>query len=272
MSRTRLETSLADIPLGAAVLVAVVSAPFMACAPAPDQPPGVVTVFCDTLMRPVMSEIMETFHRRHDAHVDVRYGSSLELLGEFSVNPEAVDLFLAGGSDYMDQAQSLGLVEDFVPLARAAPVLLVQGGNPAEIESLEDLTRAELRLGLADANATVMGRTLPRLFQTHGLNMDELAATIALWADTDLELGNAVRMRRIDAAIVWEPSARQFPQCEIVPIPFEDDMALDIAIGLSTQAGEVKAAREFISFLRGRAARTRFEQYYYNLAEPDAAP
>ena len=244
-----------------AVLLAGVLTPFMGCAPRPPETPGVVTVFCDTSLRAVVSEAIDVFQRRHDVDIEVHLGSLPQLLDEFSANPDAVDLFIAGGVDYMQQAHSMGLVEASAPLARAAPVLLVQARNPKEIESFGDLTRPGMWLGIVDGDTNAMGRTIRLLVQHHGLDQEDLESNIALVAETDLELGNAVRLRRIDAAIMWEPASRLFAPCEIVRIAYDDDMALDVAIGLSTKAGAAESAREFMNFMRGRAARALFEQH-----------
>ena len=256
----------------AAILLAGVLTPLMACAPPPPETPGVVTVFCDTALRAVVSEIVDVFQRRHDLDIEVQFDSLPHLFEAFSANPEAVDLFVAGGMDYMEQAESMGLIETGLPLARAAPVLLVQARNPKEIETLEDLAQPGIELGIIDADRTEMGRTIPLLAQHHGLDMEALESNIAFVADSEPELGNAVRLRRIDAAIMWEPAARLFAPSEIVPIAYDDDMALDVAVGLSTRAGAAEPAREFMNFMRGRAARALFEQHYYVLARPAAEP
>lgn len=228
-----------------------------------------VTVFCDSSMSGVMNEIIEVFHRRSSIQINTHFGPSGELLEAFNSEPAAADLFLPGGLVYLERAGEH--IEETNPLAWAVPVILVQFGNPEGIETVEDLARPGLELALPDGDVTVMGRIIPRILEHHGLTMEDIQPNLALTPTAEAELTTAVRLGRVDAAITWEPVARQAARCDVVPIPLEEDIVTELAIGLSSESLNPDSAREFVSFLQGSAARASFERYDYALTRPEPA-
>ena len=228
-----------------------------------------VTIFCDSSMSAVMNEIIDVFHRRSSIQINAHFGPSEELLEAFNEDPAAADLFLPGGVAYLDRAGEG--IEETNPLAWAVPVILVQFGNPEEIETVEDLARPGLELALPDGDVTAMGRIIPRILEHHGLTMEDIQPNLAFTPTAEAELTTAVRLGRVDAAITWEPVARQAARCDVMPIPLEEDIVTELAIGLSSESLNPNSAREFVSFLQGSAARASFERYDYALTRPEPA-
>jgi len=235
----------------------------------PEREREVVTFFCDASMSTVMNEITDVFHRRSSVRLDAHFGPSEELLEAFNDNPEAVDLFLPGSEAYLDRAGDW--LEETHSLAWTVPVILVQLDNPEGIETVEDLAKPGVELALPDGDVTAMGRIVPSILEHHGLTMEDIQPNIALTTTGEAELTNAVRLGRVDAAITWEPVARQAARCDVVSIPPDEDIVTELLIGLSSESPNSGAAREFLSFLQGSAAQRLLEQHDYALSRPEPA-
>ena len=226
-----------------------------------------VTLFCDASMNTVMNEIVDVFHRRSNTQINTHFAHSQELVEAFNDDPEAVDLFLPGSEAYLDRAGDW--IEETHSLAWTIPVILVQVGNPEGIETVEDLARPGLELALPDGDVTTMGRIMPSILGHHGLTMDDIQPNIALTTTAEAELTNAVRLGRVDAALTWEPVARQVARCDVVYIPPDEGIVTELLIGLSSESPNSDSAREFLSFLQGSAAQTLLEQHDYALSLPE---
>lgn len=253
--------------LAAIAILVIVAVIIIGRETGPRQDREEVTVFCASSMSAVMNEIIDVFHRRSNTQINTRFGASEHLLKEFTNDPAAVDLFFPGEAVYLERAGEHIL--EATPLAWAVPVILVQLDNPEGIQTVEDLARPGLKLALPDREVTAIGPIIPRILEYHGLTMEDIQPNIALSPTTEAELTNAVRLGRVDAAITWEPVARQVARSDVVSIPPEEDIVAELAIGLSSESLNFDSAREFMSFLQGSAARALFERYDYALTRPE---
>ena len=253
--------------LAALVIFVIVAALIIARDTGPRRDREELMLFCDSSVSAVMNEILDVFHRRSSIHINTHFAPSEQLLEEFTNDPTAADLFLPGGAIYLERAEEH--IEESGSLAWAVPVILVGLGNPEGIETVADLARSDVELALPDGDATAMGRIIPKILEHHGLTMDDIQPNLALTPATEAELTNAVRLGRVDAAITWEPVARRAARCDVVPIPIEEDIVTELAIGLSTESLNPDSAREFVSFLRGSAAEALLEQHGYALTQPE---
>jgi len=252
---------------GAAIaVVAVVIAVVIMQMAAPAARPGEITVYCDHSLRPVVDDIVEAFQRRSDVRVTVYSGTNEEILREFENDPQGADIFMPSDDYYLEQAGEL--IAESTPLAWTAPVILVEGGNPHGIETVADLAKPGLSLGFAEPDGTSLGRATATILARHGLSMDDIAPNIAFTSGMDAQLGNAVRLGQVDAAIVWEPTAHHVIRCDIVPIPLDEDVMATVAAAISTHSTVAESARTFLDFLSGRAATAVFERYHHATAPP----
>jgi len=228
---------------------------------APGARPGAITIYADDSLRPVVEDIIGAFQRRSDVTVTAYFGSNAEILEVFQDDAAGADLLLTSDAHYIELAAD-DIVES-AALAWTPPVILVRSGNPEGIETLSDLTRTGITVGIADADASTLGRMTPAILAHHGVTMEALGPNVALTSRMDAELGNAVRLGRIDAAIVWEPMAHFAGRSDFIPIPPDDAIVSTVTVGLSAHAASPDSAREFMAFLGGRGAIAFFEHYHY---------
>jgi ABC-type molybdate transport system substrate-binding protein len=136
------------------------------------------------------------------------------------------------------------------------------------------LTASGIRLGIADERAAAIGRITPELFRANGVEMDAIRANVAYTSVTAPELGQAVTLGHVDAAIVWRPVAMQYPLTDSVEIPVDLNRIspIDAAV-VRGGAHSGTIAADFVDFLAGSFAREVFRRHHYDLEAPiTAAP
>ena len=95
------------------------------------------------------------------------------------------------------------------------PVIITAAGNPKKIGVLNDLLRSDVRVALANPDQAAIGRTLRTLLQKTG-QWSEFEKHAAVLKPTVNDLANDVKVGSVDAAIVWDATARQYPSLVIV--------------------------------------------------------
>jgi len=135
------------------------------------------------------------------------------------------DLFIPGPPDYMEKAKEEGLVHGKTEriLAYLIPAILVQRGNPKDIESLADLARPGIRVGIGNPEAVCVGLYAIEVLQYNGL-LEEVAGNIVTYAEScsktaALVVLGAVRRNRLARLLQMAPSSHRggVPQARIDP-------------------------------------------------------
>ena len=229
-------------------------------------------LFCGVSMRAPMQELVTTFQRDTGMYVRPVFGPSDQLLEHLTVDLEAADLYLPGETSYLEQGETLGLVERSESVAWLVPAILVQPGNPHDIAELADLTRPGLRLAVADARVPArgcrtraLGGVMPLLWERHGVASEEIEPNVILTATTGHELGSAVQLGHVDAAVVWDAVALRYPPAEVVAIPENRNVAVPVRVGLLAHARENTVAAAFVDFLGSAVAREILRAHHYSL-------
>ena len=174
-------------------------------------------VFCAAGIKPPVEAVAHEYEQVFGIRVQIQYGGSGTLLSNLRV-ADAGDLFLAADESYMKSAREFGLLAETIPLARQRPVIAVARGNPKNIHTLQDLRRADLRVALANPEATSIGRTVRALLQRAG-QWPEFEKRITVFKPTVNDVANDVKIGSVDAGIVWDATALQYSELEIVPEP-----------------------------------------------------
>lgn len=224
-----------------------------------------IVLFCGAAMRPPIDEIIGAFQRRTGHRVQTHYGASNLLLSQLKLAPDVPDVFLPGDTYYIDEARREGLIGDSRRIALFVPAIMVQADNPHGIETLADLTRSQLRVGLGDERATAIGRIVPELLERHGLSADALVPNVVFTAATAPELAGGVSLGHLDAVIVWREVALRLDNAEVVTIPPEKNVTAPLVAGLVDHDGVKPAAREFVEFLASPVAAGIFEAHHYEV-------
>jgi len=172
---------------------------------------------CGAGLKPPVSDIIENFERETEIKVSTNYGASNLLLGQLKVQEDG-DLFLPGDDFYIEEAQKEGLIDYVEQIVYFVPVIMVQKGNPKNIETLTDLLKPDIKLALADRRAAAVGRITHEIFKKN--NFWE---NIELFTDVDTLIQ---AYKKIIQQILENGQDR--PKVEIIFKEMEGDVVLAI--------------------------------------------
>lgn len=220
-------------------------------------------VLCGAGIRPAMEPIKAAFEKAQGCAVKVDYAGSGTLFGRLQTGAEA-DLYLPGDIWYIHKADAKDLIDSHQVVAWFVPVIAVQKGNPKEITGLSDLAGGGLAVGLGRAEACAIGNVSQNLLVAAGLK-DKVKATFE--ALTVNRLANQVKLKALDAAIVWDATAKQYPEdLDAVPVEDADLHAVALAMGVLKQAKDKELARKLAELAAGEVGAKCFRENHYQVA------
>ena len=207
-----------------------------------------LVLFCAAGLKPPVEAVARRYERTYGVPVQIQYGGSGTLLSNIRVS-HLGDLFLAADESYIRSARELGLVAETIPLAIQRPVIVVRRGNPKHIHTLEELQLGGTRFALANPDAASIGRTV-RALLSHTGQWAEFERKVAVFKPTVNEVANDVKLGSVDAGIVWDATAQQYPELEAVHLPLFDAAPETISIGVLRESGQPSAALRFARLSR----------------------
>jgi molybdate transport system substrate-binding protein len=208
-----------------------------------------LTVYCAAGLKKPVEAIAAAYRDETGVVVNLQFGGTGTLLGQIEIVKRG-DLFIAADEGSLADAKGRQLVAESLPLVLQRPVLAVRAGNPRAVRSVADLSRADVRLGLANPEAASVSRVVKTLL---GDTWNRLVAKASVMKPTVTELAVDLQLDAIDAAIVWDAVVKQFDGLDAVELP---------ALG----GHHEPASAAVLSACRSPAMALRFARY---LAAPD---
>lgn len=227
-------------------------------------------LYCGAGIRTAAAEIVQAFEKKHDVIIQTDYAGSNMLLSRIKLSNKG-DLFMPGEAEYVKQAAAEGLVASSRDACYFVPVILVRKGNPENIESVGDLLRDGMRIGFGDPDACAVGKVTDEILRLNGISPADprLEENVVFRSLTVNELGVHIKAGKIDATIVWDAIASQYPdEGEIVPIPKEKNSISTAPIAVLRLSRHPKEAAAFQEFVVSEEARAIFKKHHYSTALP----
>lgn len=250
----------------AAILLAIAGACLcISCGNKPSQPPAKLRVYCGAGLTAAMDEISAEFTRQTGIVLEIEYSGSGVLLSRIKLVKQG-DIFLPAESDYIDMARQGGLVTEAREIACVWPVILVAKGNPRKIAAPADLARPGLRIGLGNPDACQIGRASLDVMKNNEIDLDTLSRNLVVRTTTVNELGLQVKTGHLDAALVWDATARMFAEdTDAVPIPAARNKASRYTVAILSFSAQPAGARRLVEFLQGPEARKTLHKHGFSL-------
>ena len=216
--------------------------------PAPPAPPvPVLTISCAAALRPALERASTAYYQKSGVRVEAQYGASGTLLSSLVLVQQG-DLYLPADDSFLADAQQKALLRDSYPLARMTPVIFVPAGNPRKIAALSDLWKPGVRVACADPETASISRVTRAVLQKSG-DWPRLAPHITVTLPTVTDVANAVKLGTVDAGIVWDAVARQYPEMVMIHVPLLEQARHQVALGVLTTSRHPQQAEEFATFL-----------------------
>lgn len=147
-------------------------------------------------------------------------------------------------------------------------VLLVPKGNPDNFQSLQDLSRPDVRVGVAHPEKSALGFLTRSMLERLELwEPIEQAGNIVVLASKGDELVNQMQVGSLDAAILYRSNAMASPQimehCEIIEMNGTDAFAEQL-YAVSRNSDHRQLMHRLQESLTGPAGKQAFLKYGFH--------
>ena len=117
---------------------------------------------------------------------------------------QTCDVFIPGAAKYTQDAIKNGWIDasSVKDIVKHVPVIVVPGGNPANIQGLDDLARPGVRVALGDPKAPAIGKVARKILEKAGL-ADKVEPNVRVFAPTANQLLIYAALEQADATINW---------------------------------------------------------------------
>jgi len=252
------------------LLIPVLVAALAGCASASHS--ETVVAFCGAASKPALEEAAAAFEERTGVRVELHFGGSGTMLSEMRISGRG-DLYIPGSPDYMYRAEREGLTDPQTVqiLAYLIPAILVQRGNPQSIQTLEDLARPGVTVGIGDPEAVCAGLYAVELLEYNHL-LDQVQKNIVTYAESCSKTAALIGLRRVDAILGWDVFARWNPDTmEVVYLrPEQVPRLAYIPAAISTYSENRRMAQKFVDFLVSEEGKAIFAKWGYIATEEEA--
>ncbi|MFH0939833.1 MAG: substrate-binding domain-containing protein [Planctomycetota bacterium] len=211
-----------------------------------------LVVFCAAGIKSPVEATVKAYEQEYGVAVHLQYGPSEGLLANIKIAQKG-DLYLPADESYLNKAHEQGLADDAIPLALMRPVIAVRKGNPKKIKTTADLQRADVRVALCSPAAAI-GKVTRELLQQSG-EWDALKRKLEQTGSKTVEVGtvpevaNSIKIDAMDAGIIWDSMAQQYPELEMVRVPLFDKAVQKVAVGVLRCSQQSSAALHFARYL-----------------------
>jgi len=233
----------------------------------PAERSGSLLVFSGAGLREPMEALRAAYEEETGIKVQTLYAGSACLLAQLAITHRSrpSDLYLPGEQFYMDQADERGFVREQKAVCYFIPVIMVAKGNPKGIHALGDLARPGIRVGVGVERATAIGKTSLELLDKHRLR-EEVGRNIVLHSPTAPELGTAIEIGSIDAAINWDAVAAWYGHAsDVVTLDPGENLIVRVPLGLLSFTPHPRLARDFFDFIASETGEAIFRERRYTV-------
>lgn len=187
------------------------------------------------MLKPGVEDTIKSFSQREGAIIDTSFAgcgllvSQMEAIKTGQKPGHFPDAYFACDVEFLDKVQKY--FDAAVIVSRNNAVLAVPRGNPKKVTGLRDLTRQDLRIGLAHPKNSALGKLMDDLLRHLDLHQEVYAPgweKRIVHADAGHDLVNKLRAGALDVAVVYRSNARSSPgaSLELEVIDLDDPRAL----------------------------------------------
>ncbi|MEC7500920.1 MAG: molybdate ABC transporter substrate-binding protein, partial [Planctomycetota bacterium] len=206
-----------------------------------------LTIFCAAGLRYPLDQIVDNYTETYGRPVSVQYGGSNTMLSQLAVGKNA-DLYIAADDSYTQLAEERSMVRERFPLASQRPVIVVRKQDPPDITTVNDLPAKHIRYAIGDPEATAVGKKTKQALEKTGIWQSVINGATVI-KPTVNEIASAVSLGSIDAGVVWDSTAVQYPELQVVQDPQLEIDPAKIEAAVTEYTDQPAAALHFARFL-----------------------
>jgi len=230
-----------------------------------------ITAFCGSASKPAMEEAALAFEGETGIKVYLNFSGSGTMLSQMKVS-QSGDLYIPGSPDYMVMAENDGVADpDTVRIiAYLVPAILVQEGNPKNIQKLADLARPDIEVGIGNPEAVCVGLYAHEILEYNNL-LAEVEPNIVTHAESCSRTATLVALKTVDAILGWRVFAYWHETIDVVYLePQQIPRLAYIPGAVSKFAEDPESAGKFLDFLASSQGQEIFRKQGYLSTEAEA--
>ena len=230
-----------------------------------------ITAFCGSASKPAMEEAAQVFEKETGIKVYLNFSGSGTMLSQMKISKSG-DLYIPGSPDYMAMAERDGVVESetIIIVSYLVPAILVQDGNPLNIQTLEDLTNPSIEIGIGNPEVVCVGLYAYEILE-HSNLLIEVEPNIVTHAESCSKTATLVALKSVDVILGWRVFSEWHDSIDVVFLEPEQLPRLSYIPGaVSTFAEDRESALKFLDFLASSRGQEIFESWGYIATEDKA--
>ena len=230
-----------------------------------------ITAFCGSASKPAMEEAAQVFEKETGIKVYLNFSGSGTMLSQMKISKSG-DLYIPGSPDYMAMAERDGVVESetIIIVSYLVPAILVQDGNPLNIQTLEDLTNPSIEIGIGNPEVVCVGLYAYEILE-HSNLLIEVEPNIVTHAESCSKTATLVALKSVDAILGWRVFSEWHDSIDVVFLEPEQIPRLSYIPGaVSTFAEDRESALKFLDFLASSQGQEIFGSWGYIATEDKA--
>jgi molybdate transport system substrate-binding protein len=230
-----------------------------------EDPKDSITVFCGSANKPAMEEIAARFEQERGIRVNMIFGGSGTLLSQIELSKQG-EIYLPGSPDYIVIAERKKLViekSDRI-VAYLIPAIITPTGNQANIQSLQDLARPGVRIGIGNPETVCLGLYAIEILEKNDL-LAPVLKNVVTFGGSCSKLANLAAMNKVDAILGWRVFHFWNPErMDYVRLAPENIPRISyIPISIPVYTKDVGLSNAFIEFVLSPRGRSVYEEYGY---------
>ncbi len=204
-------------------------------------------------LRYPVEQVIKDYEEECGVTVEILYGGSNSLLSQVELSKTG-DLYLAADHSYVALAREKGLAAEVIPLATIRPVIIVRKDSKKKVESFKDLLQPGLRVGLGNPDAAAIGKRVRTVLTEMGQwdSLNDQVSSNGVFKPTVNEVANDVKLGSVDAGIVWDSTAAQYPDLRAIKVPFFEKALAAVEITVLESSSDATSALKFARYLAAR--------------------
>lgn len=229
-----------------------------------------LTAFVGAASKPAIEEAALAFEQETGIKVYLTLGGSGTMLSQMKISRSG-DLYIPGSPDYMLMAERDGVVEpaSVKLVTYLVPAILVQKGNPKNIQSLADLARPGVEVGIGNPQAVCVGLYAYEILEYNNM-LAKVGPNIVTCAESCDKTATLVALKSVDAVLGWSVFASWHDTIDVVYLEPEQLPRLAYVPGaISRFTKDRENARKLLDFLVSRQGQGIFQKWGYITTEEE---
>jgi len=233
--------------------------------------PDTITAFCGSASKPAMEEAAAALREKTGIEIYLNFSGSGTMLSQMKIS-ESGDLYIPGSPDYMAIAERDGVVDpaSVKIIAYLVPAILVQEGNPKNIQTLSDLAKPGIEVGIGNPESVCVGLYAYEIME-HSNLLEKIVPNIVTHAESCSKTATLVALKSVDAILGWRVFGSWHDNIQVVFLEPEQLPRLAYIPGaISTYTQDRESAEKFLDFLVSPEGQEIFAKWGYIATEDGA--